>query len=323
MKIAILDDYGDAFRQLDCYKRLAAHELVIYNDTETDPVQLADRIGDAEAVVLTQARSAFPRAVVERLPRLELVSLTGKNARHVDLEACTHHKIAVAARGGGNPNGPAELAWGLILSSLRNIPEEIERLKSGQWQRTVGRGVAGKTLGIYAYGRIGSIVASVGRAFGMRVVCWGREGSTARARAAVFEVAPDRESFFASADVLSLHLPMNESTRGIVTVQDLAVMKPTALLVNVSRARLIAEGALVEALRAGRPGFAAVDVYEHEPVLDADHPLVRMHNALCTPHLGYVIWSTLEEYYSAAVDNIVAYAAGAPANILNPDALRK
>lgn len=323
MKTIILDDYGDAFRQLDCYKRLAGHELVIYRDTETDPVKLADRIGDGEAVVLTQQRSAFPRAVIERLRKVKLVSLTGRNARHVDVAACTEHGIAVAARGGGDPNGPAELAWGLILSSLRNIPEEVARLKSGRWQNTVGRGVAGRTLGIYAYGRIGSIVAAVGRAFGMRVVCWGREGSTTRARAAGFEVAPDRETFFASADVVSLHLPMNESTRGIVTARDLALMKPTALLVNVSRARLIAEGALVDALNAGRPGFAATDVYEHEPVLDAGHPLVRMPNALCTPHLGYVIWSTLENYYSAAVDNILAYAAGAPVNIINPDALRK
>jgi D-3-phosphoglycerate dehydrogenase len=323
MKIAILDDYADAFRQLECYKRLQGHEVVVHHDTETDPVKLANRIGDAEAVVLTQARSAFPRAVVERLPRLKLVSLTGKNASHVDVEACTEHGVAIAARGGGDPHGPAELAWGLILSSLRNLPEEIGRLKSGRWQASVGHSVAGKTLGIYAYGRIGSIVAGVGRAFGMRVVCWGREGSTERARAAGFEVAPDRETFFADADVLSLHLPMNASTRGIVTAQDLAAMKPTALLVNVSRSRLIAEGALVEALRAGRPGFAAVDVYDQEPVLDAAHPLVRMPNTTCTPHLGYVVWATLEAYYSAAVDNILAYAAGAPRSILNPDALRK
>lgn len=323
MKVVILDDYGDAFRQLDCYKRLGEHEVVIYNDTETDPARLAGRLTDADAVVLTQARSAFPRTVIERLPKLKLISLTGKNSRHVDVEACTHHGIAIAARGAGKPNAPAELAWALILGSLRNLPEEVERMKSGRWQGSVGRGLSGKTLGIYAYGRIGSIVAGVGRAFGMRVVCWGREGSTARARADGFEVAQNREAFFAGADVLSLHLPMNEATRGIVTAQDLALMQPTALLVNVSRARLMAEGALVEALRKGRPGFAAVDVYEHEPVLDPDHPLVRMPNALCTPHLGYVEWSTLDAYYSAAVDNILAYAAGKPASIVNPDALRK
>jgi len=323
LKIAILDDYADGFRQLACYKRLAAHEVVVFHDTETDPVKLAERIGDAEAVLLTQQRSLFPRALVERVPNLELVSLTGRNASHVDVEACTEHGIAIAARGGGDPHGPAELAWGLILCSLRNLTEEVERLKSGRWQGSVGRGVSDKTLGIYAYGRIGSIVAGVGRAFGMRVVCWGREGSTARARAAGFEVARDRESFFADADVVSLHLPMNASTRGIITAQDLALMKPTALLVNVSRARLIEEGALAAALAAGRPGFAAVDVYEHEPVLNADHPLVRMPNALCTPHLGYVEWGTLETYYAAAVENILGYAAGEPKSIINPDALRK
>jgi D-3-phosphoglycerate dehydrogenase len=323
MKIAVLDDYADAFRQLACSERLRGHDVVVYHDTEKDPAKLAARLADAQAVVLTQQRSAFPRAVVERAPNLRLVSLTGRNASHVDVEACTQHGIAIAARGGGDPHGPAELAWGLILSSLRSLPEEIARLKSGRWQHTVGRGVSGRTLGIYAYGRIGSIVAEVGRAFGMRVVCWGREGSTGRARAAGFEIAPDRETFFASADVLSLHLPMNASTRGIVTAQDLALMKATALLVNVSRARLIAEGALVAALRAGRPGFAAVDVYEDEPVLDASHPLVGMPNVVCTPHLGYVVWSTLEAYYAAAVDNIVAYAAGAPANVINPEALRR
>jgi D-3-phosphoglycerate dehydrogenase len=321
MKIAVLDDYPDAFRQLGFHERLAPHEVVVYRDTEQDPVKLAERLADADAVVLTQARSAFPSAVIERLPKLKLVSLTGRNARHVDVEACTRQGIAVAARGKGDPHGPAELAWGLILSSLRNLPEEVARTKAGRWQGSVGHGVFGKTLGIYAYGRIGSIVAAVGRAFGMRVVCWGREGSTARAREAGFEVAPDRETFFAESDVLSLHLPMNESTRGIVTARDLALMKPTALIVNVSRARLIEEGALVSALRAGTPGFAAVDVYEHEPVLDPADPLISMPNVTGTPHLGYVEWSTLRSYYGAAVENILAFAAGKPTNILNADAL--
>lgn len=322
MKIAILDDYPDAFRQLDCYPQLKDHEVVVYRDTEPDPVKLAARLADVDAVVLTQARSAFPRAVIERLPKLKLVSLTGANARHVDVEACTEHGIAIAARGKGDAHGPAELAWGLILCAMRNLPEEIARTKRGQWQGSVGHGLFGKTLGIYAYGRIGSIVAAAGRAFGMRVVCWGREGSTSRAREAGFEVAPDRERFFSGADVLSLHLPMNESTRGIVTADDLALMKPSALLVNVSRSRLIGDDVLVAALRAGRPGFAAIDVYDREPVLDPAHPLVSMPNVTSTPHLGYVQWSTLQSYYGAAVENILAFAAGKPANIINPDALR-
>jgi D-3-phosphoglycerate dehydrogenase len=222
----------------------------------------------------------------------------------------------------GDPHGPAELAGGLVLSSLRHIPEEVQRLKSGGWQTTVGVGLAGKTLGIYAYGRIGSIVARVGQAFGMRVVCWGREGSTARARAAGYEVAPSREVFFREADVLSLHLPMKPETRGIVTASDLQRMKATALLVNVSRAGLIEKGALVSALQAGKPGRAAVDVYDEEPILGAADPLVRMPNVLCTPHLGYVVWSTYEEYYGGAVDNVVAFAAGRPVHVINPEALR-
>lgn len=322
MKIAVLDDYQDAFRGLTCYPRLAGHEVVVYNDTVKDPAALAARLSEADAVVLTQQRSFFTKAVIEALPRLKLVSLTGRNASHLDVTACTDRGIAIAvARGVGNPSAPAELAWALILSALRHIPEEVRRLKDGRWQGTVGTGIAGKTLGIYAYGRIGSIVANVGKAFGMRVVCWGREGSTARAREAGFEVAADRESFFATSDVLSLHLPLKADTRGIVTAEDLARMKPTALLVNVSRAPLIAEGVLAAALTQGRPGRAAVDVYESEPVLDASHPLVLMDNVVCTPHLGYVEQSTYEAYYGAAVDNIVAYAAGAPTNVINPEVL--
>ncbi|HYH42061.1 MAG TPA: D-2-hydroxyacid dehydrogenase family protein [Burkholderiales bacterium] len=324
MKIAVLDDYQDALRGLACYARLAGHEVRVYRDTLKEPAALAARIGDADAVVLTQQRSAFPRALIEALPQLKLVSLTGRNARHVDVEACTHRGIAVSvARGVGNPSAPAELAWALILSSLRNIPAEVQRLKEGRWQGSVGVGLKGKTLGIYAYGRIGSMVARVGEAFGMRVVCWGREGSTQRAREAGFEVAADRRTFFESADVVSLHLPMKPETRGIVTAEDLAHMKSTALLVNVSRARLIAEGVLAAALKQGRPGRAAVDVYEDEPVLDANHPLVVMDNVTCTPHLGYVEQSTYEAYYGAAVDNIVAYAAGAPTNVINPEVLAR
>jgi D-3-phosphoglycerate dehydrogenase len=324
MKVAVLDDYGDAFRRLHCSEKLSGHTVHVYRDTVKDPVALAERIGDADAVILTQQRSAFTRETIAALRGVKLVSLTGRNASHVDVAACTEHGIAVAlAAGAGKPNGPAELAWGLILASLRHIPEEVERLKRGQWQATVGTGVAGKTLGIYAYGRIGSIVARVGQAFGMRVVCWGREGSSARARESGFEIAASRKDFFANADVLSLHLPMKKETRGIVTSDDLAHMKPTALLVNVSRAGLIGPGALAEALRRGRPGRAAVDVYEEEPVQDAEHPLVRLSNALCTPHLGYVEWATLEAYYGAAVDNIVAFAAGKPANIANPETLSR
>jgi D-3-phosphoglycerate dehydrogenase / 2-oxoglutarate reductase len=323
MKIAVIDDYQNAFKTLKCFPKLSGHEVVVYTDPETDIGKLADRLKDADAVVLTQQRTAFPRALVEKLPKLKLIGQTGRAASHVDLEACTERGIVVSAGGSGNSNATAELTWGLILSALRNLPFEVKRLKEGQWQSTLGIGVNGKTLGIYAYGKIGSIVAGVGKAFGARVMCWGREGSTGRAKAAGFEVAKSREEFFAQCDIISLHLPLNKETRGIVTRDDLGRMKPTALLVNPSRSGLIAKGALEEALKAGRPGRAAVDVYDQEPVLGADHPLLKMDNVTCTPHLGYVTRESYEEYYATVVDDIVAFAAGKPNHVLNPDVFGK
>jgi D-3-phosphoglycerate dehydrogenase len=323
MKIAVIDDYQNAFRTLKSYPKLSEHEVVVFTDTETDIGKLADRLKDADAVVLTQQRSSFPRVLIERLPKLKLIGQTGRAATHVDLDACTEKGIVVSAGGTGNSNATAELTWGLILSALRNLPFEVKRLEEGHWQSTLGIGVNGKTLGIYAYGKIGSIVAAAGKAFGARVVCWGREGSTGRAKAAGFEVAESREDFFARSDILSLHLPLNKDTQAIVTRDDLARMKPTALIVNPSRAGLIAPGALVEALKAGRPGMAAVDVYEREPVIGADHPLLKMNNVTCTPHLGYVTREGYEEYYAVVVDDILAFAAGKPQNVLNPQAIAK
>jgi D-3-phosphoglycerate dehydrogenase len=323
MKIAVIDDYQDAFRKLDCYAKLKDHEVAVYHETEKDPSRLAERIKDAEAVILTQQRSPFPRALAERLPKLKLISQTGRNANHIDVAACTEKGIVVSAGGAGNPGPTGELTWGLILAALRRIPQEVQRMKEGLWQGSVGVGVEGKTLGIYAYGRIGSIVAKVGRAFGMRVVCWGREGSTARAREAGFEVAASRDAFFESVDVISIHLPLNKETRGLVKADDLARMKPTALIVNTSRAPIIAEGALVAALKHGRPGRAAVDVYQEEPVLGGDHPLLKMDNVVCTPHLGYVEQATYESYFGTAIEQILAFAAGKPINVVNPEALGK
>jgi D-3-phosphoglycerate dehydrogenase / 2-oxoglutarate reductase len=323
MKIAVIDDYQNAFKTLKCFPKLSGHEVVVYTDPETDIGKLADRLKDADAVLLTQQRTYFPRPLIEKLPRLKLIGQTGRAATHVDLAACTEKGIVVSAGGSGNSNATAELTWGLILSALRNLPYEVKRLKEGHWQSTLGIGVNGKTLGIYAYGKIGSIVAGVGRAFGARVVCWGREASTGRAKAAGLEVAKSREEFFAGADILSLHLPLNKDTRGIVTAADLARMKPTSLIVNASRSGLIAKGALEEALKAGRPGMAAVDVYDQEPVLGADHPLLKMNNVTCTPHLGYVTRESYEEYYAVVVDDILAFAAGNPRNVLNPDVFGK
>ncbi len=346
MKIAVIDDYQNAFKTLKCFPKLSGHEVVVYTDPETNLEKIAERLKDVDAVLLTQQRTAFPRALIEKLPKLKLIGQTGRAATHVDLQACTENGIVVSAGGSGNSNATAELTWGLILSALRNLPYEVKRLKEGHWQSTLGLGINGKTLGIYAYGKIGSIVAGVGRAFGARVVgiyaygkigsivagvgrafgarvvCWGREGSTGRAKAAGLEVAKSREEFFAEADILSLHLPLNKDTRGIVTAADLARMKPTALIVNASRSGLIVKGALEEALKAGRPGRASVDVYDQEPVLGADHPLLKMNNVTCTPHLGYVTRESYEEYYAVVVDDILAFAAGKPNHVLNPAALK-
>ena len=323
MKIAVIDDYQDLFRQCSCYARLAGHEVIVFHDTEKDPLKLATRLQDAEVVVLTQQRSAFPRTVIERLPKLRLIAQTGRNTQHVDVAACSERGILVSAAGAGASPATAEFTWGLILSAVRHLPYEVEQLKRGAWQSTVGTGLYGKTLGIYSYGRIGSSVAAIGKAFGMNILCWGREGSQSRARAAGYEVAAGRAEFFERADILSLHLALNDETRGIVSGSDLARMKPSALFVNNSRAPLIEAGALAEALQRGRPGYAAVDVYEDEPVTGASDPLLKLPNALCTPHLGYVERTMLENLYAMAVDGILGYASGAPVNLLNPEARAK
>ena len=322
MKIAVIDDYPNVFKTLKCFPKLAGHEVVVFTDTPNDVASLAKKLQGFDAVVLTQQRSYFPRELIEQLPQLKVIGQTGRAATHVDLKACSDKGIVVSAGGSGNSSATAELTWGLILSALRNLPREVTALKAGGWQSTAGIGVNRKTIGIYAYGKIGSIVAAVGKAFGARVICWGREGSTGRAKAAGLEVAPSREAFFAESDIISLHLPLNAETRGIVTADDLAKMKPSALIVNASRSGLIAKGALLAALTAGRPGFAAVDVYDKEPV-GPDEELVKLANVTCTPHLGYCTRESYEEYYATVVDDLVNFAAGKPSNVLNPDALAK
>jgi len=323
MKITVIDDYQDAFRRMASFVRLADHEIAIYNDTLKEPARLAERLEDAECVVLTQQRSWFRRPLLEALPNLRLISQTGRVTAHIDLKACTERGVMVCAGGKGRPHSTAELAWALILASQRHVPEEVYGLRQGRWQSTLGFDLFGKTLGIYALGGIGSIVAHVGQAFGMRVLCWGRGPSLERARSAGFEVAASRKEFFAESDVLSLHLPMVRETRGIITRADLAGMKPSALLVNTSRAKLIEEGALADALQAGRPGFAAVDVYEDEPIVNADHPLLKLDNALCTPHLGFVTAETYEVHYNLAVEQILSYVEGKPIHVANPEVLRR
>jgi D-3-phosphoglycerate dehydrogenase len=320
MRIIITDDYQDAVRSLDCFDRLSGHEVTIYHDSVKDTGTLAARLRDADALVLIRERTAISEPLLALLPELKLILQTGRAMPHVDIEACTRHGVAVAA-GGGTPFAPAELTWGLVLAAMRRIPQEVARMKAGQWQTTLGLGLHGRTLGIFGYGKIGSLVAGYGRTFGMRVLVWGREGTLARARADGFESVDSKSALFGQSDVLSLHLKLVEETRGIVTAADLAEMKPSSLLVNTSRAGLIARGALEEALRAGRPGYAAVDVYESEPF--SDHPLLHMENVICTPHLGYVEKDSYELYFGTAFDQLLAFAAGRPIDIINPQALER
>ncbi len=320
MKIAVIDDYADAFRKTAAFPRLQGHEITVFRDSEKDPAKQAARLHGFDALVLTQQRTRLPRAQIEHLRGIRLICQTGKYTAHIDVAACTEKGIAVCAGAGGSSHTTAELAWGLILASLRHLPFELAQMKRGHWQSTSGTALQGKVLGIYAYGKIGSVVAAVGRAFAMKVTCWGRSGSLERARAAGFDIASSREVFFESADVLSLHLPLNDATRGIVTAADLARMKPAALLVNTSRAQLIESGALVDALKNRRPGFAAVDVYEDEPVL-GDHPLLLLDNALCTPHLGYATSESYETMYGATVEQLLAFDRGEPIDLANPEAL--
>jgi D-3-phosphoglycerate dehydrogenase / 2-oxoglutarate reductase len=317
VRVAVLDDYASAFVRLPAAARLEGHEVVTFADSVTGDA-LAERLDGFDAVILLQQRTAIRREVVERLTTVRLLSQTGRNTSHLDVAACTERGITVSAGGAGGPQATAELTWALILAALRHLPDEVQRLRAGQWQHSVGTGLHAKTLGVYGFGRIGSLVAEVGRAFGMRVLVWGREGSVSRATEAEYAVASSRAAFFAECDVLSVHLPLNAHTTGIVTAADLALMKPDALFVNTSRAPIVAPGALVAALEAGRPGQAAVDVFEVEPVLGASDPLLALPNVTATPHLGYVEWDVLGLLYDAAVDQVLAFAAGAPVNVVSP-----
>jgi len=327
MKIAILDDYQDAVRGLDCFRLLDGHEVKVFNNSTRGLGQLAIRLAPFDALVLIRERTAFSPALLAKLPNLKLISQTGKVSGHVDVAAATAHGIAIA-EGVGSPIAPAELTWALIMAASRKIVPYANNLKDGLWQTAsinpslngVGRVLHGRTLGLWSYGKIGKLVAGYARAFGMRVLVWGSEASRAAAIADGLEAAPSREALFEQADVLSLHLRLAESTRGIVTASDLARMKPDALFVNTSRAELVAEGALEGALKQGRPGTAALDVFTSEP-LAQDSPLLRIPTVLATPHLGYVEKDSYEIYFQAAFENIVKFAQGEPANILNPEAL--
>lgn len=322
MKIAILDDYHDTVRTLDCFRKLAGHDVKVWNDHVQDTDRLAERLKDTEVLVLIRERTKVRAPLLERLPKLKLISQRSVWP-HIDVEACTRLGIVVSSNmHPGTPSYPtAELTWALVLMGMRELPQNIAALKAGRWQVGVGHTVRGKTLGIYGYGRIGQVVAGYGRAFGMRVMVWGREAAHAKAIADGHLGARSKEEFFSECDAITLHMRLVEATRGIVTAADLARMKPSALIVNTSRAGLIEKDALLAALRGGRPGKAAIDVYEEEPVLGGKHPLLGMDNVICTPHLGYVTREEFELQFSDIFEQIQAYAAGTPIHVVNPDVL--
>jgi D-3-phosphoglycerate dehydrogenase len=322
MRITILDDYFDTLRTLGSFRKLDGHQVEIWNDHVQETAALAERLQDTEALVLIRERTAIRGELLEQLPKLRLISQRSVYP-HIDIDACTRRGVIVSS--GQHPDTPsyaaAELTWGLILAAMRQIPQQMRSLQAGAWQIGVGHTLRGKTLGIHGYGRIGTVVAGYGKAFGMKVLVWGRDASRTRAQADGHEVAASQRGLYERSDVVSLHLRLVDETRGLVTDADLASMKPTALLVNTSRAPLIEPDALVRALRAGRPGMAAVDVFEHEPLRDPRHPLLTMTNVVSTPHIGYVTRDEYEIQFSEVFDQILAYAAGRPVNVVNPSVL--
>jgi D-3-phosphoglycerate dehydrogenase len=332
MNIVILDDYQDVVRKLDCAAKLENYPAKVYTNTVKGIGQLSVRLKDADVIVLIRERTGLNRALIEKLPRLKMIAQTGRVGSHIDLAACTERGVAVA-EGVGSPTAPAELTWALVMAATRRLPQYISNLKHGAWQQSglksssmpanfgLGTVLKGKTLGIWGYGKIGQLVAGYGKAFGMHVQIWGSDESRVRAVKDGHAAATSREAFFQTADVLSLHLRLNEATTGIVTSDDLGFMKPTALLVNTSRAELIETNALIGALNRGRPGMAAVDVFESEPILQGS-ALLRLENCICTPHIGYVEKDSYELYFGSAFDNVINFIKGTPTNIVNPGALQ-
>ncbi|HYN61486.1 MAG TPA: D-2-hydroxyacid dehydrogenase family protein [Rubrivivax sp.] len=332
MNIIILDDYQDAVRKLQCATKLEPLNAKVFTNTVKGIGQLSVRLRDADVLVLIRERTHFPSPLLEKLPKLKLISQTGRVGAHIDVDACTKLGIAVA-EGVSSPVAPAELTWALIMASMRRLPQYIGNLKHGAWQQSglktasmppnfgLGQVLKGRRLGIWGYGKIGQLVAGYGHAFGMQVCVWGSESARNKALTDGHETAPSCAEFFETCDVLSLHLRLNEATHGIVKLEDLSRMKPTALFVNTSRAELVEEHALVSALNRGRPGMAAIDVFESEPILQG-HPLLRLENAVCTPHIGYVEQDSYEQYFDTAFENVVNFIGGNPSGIVNPEALK-
>ncbi|MEL6194460.1 MAG: D-2-hydroxyacid dehydrogenase family protein [Bacteroidota bacterium] len=320
MRIAIPDDYQHAIEKLDCFGMLADHKVTLVHEYLPEPAKLAGKLGDPEVLVLTRTRTPVGEELLSLLPNLKLISQTGKNPGHIDIDACNTYGVAVA-EGKGNPIATAELSWALLMNGLRLIPQAVEGMKKGKWQVNIGRRVYGKRIGIWGYGKIGKRMARYAEVFGAEVMIWGSEASRRQAQEDGFLTASTKEAFFSSCDVVSLHLRLRESTRGIVKQVDLQMMKSEALLVNTARSELIEKGALLESLTSGRPGFAALDVYEEEPILDPLHPLLKMENVICSPHLGYVEMAGYELYFSIAFQNVLNYLQGRPTHIANPQVL--
>jgi len=319
MKIVIPDDYQNLVDRLDCYSLIQQHEITLYREPARDLDQLVERLADADVVVSIRERVEFSRALLERLPKLKLIALVGRNSHVIDFKACTELGIPVATGKSNSPVAPAELTVALIVASRRNIALEAERMKRGDWPCTLSHRLRGSTLGIFGLGAIGQLVAEAGRGLGMEILVFGQAASAAKAQAAGYAVARDKAELFERSDVLSLHVRLRPDTAGIVTAEDLARMKPTALLVNTSRAELIAPGALLDALRKGRPGYAAVDVYEQEPIVNGDHAFLSMPNVLCTPHLGWAEWTNFELYFREIFEQIVLFEQGAALRLANPE----
>jgi D-3-phosphoglycerate dehydrogenase / 2-oxoglutarate reductase len=323
MIIAIPDDYHGVVHQLDCFSKLAGHDVRVFRDAAPATDRLLAHLADAEIIVPIRERTRFGREIIGRLPKLKLFSQTGRSTHHIDVAACSERGIAIVAGSNASPYTVSEHTWALILSALRRLPEDAAKMKRGEFREGFSQSLHGRTLGVYGLGTIGKLVAATGVSFGMRVVVWGRDASLATAKTAGYEVAPSRRAFFEQSDVLVIMVRLSPATRGLVTGEDLACMKSSALLVNTARAELIAPGVLVEALKKGRPGLAAVDVYENEPVLKGDHPLLRLDNALCTPHTAWLEPDTYELYFGEAFDNILAFLTGKPVNLVNPEVVSR
>ena len=319
MKIVIPDDYQDVVDRLDCFSLIRHHDVTRYREPARDLAQLVERLAEADVVVSIRERVEFSRALLQQLPKLKLIALVGRNSQAIDFAACTELGIPVSTGKSNSPVAPAELTLALIVASRRNVALEAERMKRGDWPCTLSHRLRGSTLGIFGLGAIGALVAEGGRGLGMEVLVWGQQASFEKAAAAGYSVAAGKQELFERSDVLSLHVRLTRATRGIVGPDDLARMKPTALIVNTSRAELIQPGALLAALRNGRPGYAAVDVYEQEPIVGGKHPLLSMPNVLCTPHLGWAEWPNFELYFREAFEQIVAYERGQPLRLANPD----